>query len=102
MSTSPISATGQIGEGPSKLTNALKLISVSTIGGLLASLLNFFILGHLVRTQEEQRERTRASLQGFWLFETKTKDTTFNPYKDMKIIEQASLTVDSSFNVHGI
>ena len=61
------------------------------------------IVGNALRRQDqrqaEENQATRVKLQGYWLFQTKTDEVTYNPYKGMTIDEQVSLTVDQNFSV---
>jgi len=56
-----------------------------------------------VEKQEQQHvEFIRSRLQGSWLFETVTKDTSFGPYRSLRSTHLASLTIDRNFNVQGV
>jgi hypothetical protein len=79
-----------------------KAIVISVFGGVIAGI----IVGNALRRQDqrqaEENQATRVKLQGYWLFQTKTDEATYNPYKGMTIVEQVSLTVDQNFSVQGV
>ncbi len=69
---------------------------------VVASVVTAALIGGYAEWRRIDSDRIRKNIQGVWVLETHTVETTFAAYRDMTVVFLVTVTVDSNYNVTGV